>query len=304
MSADGSSFRLLSPNKTFLGYRARLSPDGRSMLVAGRGLSFGELPTSIAAVSLVRGKVTTIYSGRLSIRTELRVLAGDWFPDGKRIAFLGNKGSRTGIYTIGVDGKGQRKVRVFPDRPPTAGGPTIYQLTVSPDGRRLAFVRAMNLYVLNANGSGLKRIARGCSLNIGDWSPDSKRLLVSWMEHPDPKRPCASPDSGLYTLPANGGTAQRVFAEKYVRTGPGESYGDTPPLGIFSPGGTRIAFMVHRLPGAGGILRHNTIMVMRANGTDLRTVRQGEAHTIQDGPYRVCTRCVTYSGLSWQRAPR
>jgi hypothetical protein len=193
---------------------------------------------------------------------------------------------------------------VFPDRPPTAGGPTIYQLTVSPDGRRLAFVRAMNLYVLNANGSGLKRIARGCSLNIGDWSPDSKRLLVSWMEHPDPKRPCASPDSGLYTLPANGGTAQRVFAEKYVRTGPGESYGDTPPLGIFSPGGTRIAFMVHRLPGAGGILRHNTIMVMRANGTDLRTVRQGEAHTIQDGPYRVCTRCVTYSGLSWQRAPR
>ena len=295
MSPDGSSFRLLSPNKTFTGYRARLSPDGRRVLI-GRGEDFGGLPTSIAAVSLVGGKVTTIYSNRLSLRTELSVQAGDWFPDGKRIAFLGYRRGRVGIYTIGVDGKQQRRIRVF------SWGPSLYQLTVSPDGRRFAFVRgAMNLYVMNANGSGLKRIAKGCSLNIGDWSPDSKRLLVSWMEDPNPKQPCGSPDSGLYTLPANGGAAQRVFAEKYVRTGAGESYGDTPPLGIFSPDGTRIAFMVHRLPGGGGILRHNTVMVMRANGTDLRTVRQGEAQKNRNDE---CFRCVSYAGLGWQRVAR
>jgi hypothetical protein len=203
MSADGSAFRLLSPNKTSSGYRARLSPDGRSVLI-GRGGSLGELPTSIAAVGLVGGKVTTIYSGRLSLRTELSVQAGDRFPDGKRIAFLGYKRSRTGIYTIGVDGEGQRKIRVFPDRPNRAGGPTMSELTVSPNGRRFAFTRgtvgAVALYVMNANGSGLKRILTKCALNIDDWSPDSRRLLVTWMERPDPKQPCLAGSTQLGAL--------------------------------------------------------------------------------------------------------
>lgn len=297
MSADGSSFRLLSPNKKWFG--SRLSPDGRRVLVHSGG-SLGELPTSIAALNLAGGKAIPIYSGLLSIRTELSVAVGDWLPDGKRIAFLGNKGSRTGIYTIGVDGKGQRKVRVFSDRPIRLGGPTMNGLTASPDGRRFAFVRGegvSSLYVMNADGSGLRRITSQCYLFINDWSPDSKRLLVTWGEKDSQSR-CVS-EWGLYTMSANGGAARRVFTEKEVETGPGEAYGLQPPLRTFSPDGTRIAFIVQRLPGASGL--HNTMMVMRANGTGVRTVRQGEARKDQDG---VCTRCISFGGLGWRRVPR
>jgi Tol biopolymer transport system component len=251
-------------------------------------------------VRVVGGKVTTIYSGRLSIRTELSVQAGDWMPDGKRIAFLGNKGSRTGIYTIGVDGKGQRKVRVFPDRPITAGGPTMGNLRVSPDGRRFAFVRGTannTLYVMNANGSGLRKITSQCYTILQDWSPDSKRLLVFWGDK-DAQSRCIT-DGGLYTVSADGGAARRVFTEKHVRTGPGEGYGNYPPLGTFSPDGTRIAFFVQRLPKGSGLW--DTLMVMRANGAEVRTVLQGEARLNQNGD---CTRCISYGSLAWRRVAR
>lgn len=216
MNPDGSAFRLLSPNKS--GYAGRLSPDGRSVLVGG-GLSFGELPTAIRSIRLVGGRFTTIYSGLRSLRTELSVAPGAWLPDGKRIAFLGYKDSRTGIYTIGVDGKQQRKVRVFADRSRRAGGPTIYGLRVSPNGRRFAFTRgtvgAVALYVMNANGSGLKRIlTKKCGLAIDDWSPDSKRLLVSIEEYPD-QQPCLSgpPNYGLYIVSASSGFDPRLPRE-------------------------------------------------------------------------------------------
>jgi hypothetical protein len=307
MSADGSSFRLLSPNKTGGG---RLSPDGRSVLDGGG--SFGDLPTSISTVRLVGGKLTTIYSRLRSLRTELSVSPGDWLPDGNRIAFLGYKGSRTGIYTIGVDGKKQRTVRVFPDRPLERGGPTMGSLTVSPNGRRFAFTRgtegAVALYVINANGSGLKRIMSRCWLGIDDWSPDSKRLLVSIEEYPDPKAKCLSGPAnwGLYIVSASSGAATRVFLEKPFETpnppwAP-EPNGLRPPFGFFSPDGTRIAFMVQRQPGAEAL--YNTIMVMRANGSDVRTVRKGEARIVPDGGFQVCTRCISYSGLGWQRISR
>jgi Tol biopolymer transport system component len=308
MSADGSSFRLLSPNKTFSDYDARYSPDGRSLLDGGG--SFGDLPTSIGAVRLVGGKRTTIYSGLRSLRNELSVTSGDWLPDGKRIAFLGYKRSRTGIYTIGVDGKGLRTIRVFPDRSSRAGGPTIGGLMVSPNGRRFAFGRGteagVTLYVMNANGSGLKRIMTRCAIGAQDWSPDSKRLLVSIPEYP--KQTCLSgpPTFGLYIVSASSGAATRVYTEKRFETpnppwAPEES-GLKPPLGVFSPDGTRIAFMVQRWPGAEAL--YNTIMVMRANGTDVRTVRKGEARIVPDGAFQVCTRCVSFTGLGWQRIAR
>jgi hypothetical protein len=308
MSADGSSFRLLSPNKKFSDYRARFSPDGRSVL-DGWG-AFGELPTSISALRVVGGKLTMIYSGLRSLRNELSVTPGDWLPDGKRIAFLGYKRSRTGIYTIGVDGKGLRTIRVFPDRAFRAGGPTMSQLTISPNGRRFAFTRGTAgtaaLYVMNANGSGLKRIMTRCGIALEDWSPDSKRLLVSIPDYP--KQTCLSgpPDHGLFIVSAGSGAATRVFTERRFETpnppwAP-EANGLKPPLGVFSPDGTRIAFMVQRQPGAEAL--YNTIMVMRANGTDLRTVRKGEARIVPDGAFQVCTRCVSYTGLGWQRVAR
>jgi dipeptidyl aminopeptidase/acylaminoacyl peptidase len=304
LKADGSFFRVLRESRGW--HSPRWSPDGRRILVRTGG--GGELPTTISALSPEGEKVTTIFSFQRSNRTELSVSGADWLPGGKRIVFLASKGSgsRVGIYTIGVDGTQLRKVRVFSDTPGTRGGGTFIGMRASPDGRRLAFARgrygSVSLYVVNANGSGLRLVLTRCDLGIQDWSPDSKRLLVVSAEKLDPTKKIGEcvHDYGLYTLSANGGAARLVFMEKYVPTGPGEAYGLYPPRPVFSPDGTYIAFLVQRHPST-GYTQTNTLMVIKSNGTGLREVRHGEVVLNQN---RECVRCVGYGAITWQPLQR
>ena len=143
-----------------------------------------------------------------------------WSPDGSRIAFSRtrspNAESVADVYTIGVDGRGLRKVaengydpefspdgtRVAyltgqhqPERwdvaiaavaggPPallTAGAPgSVHtQPTWSPDGARVAFVGRGYLGVIGADGSGLRRYALAGQPESIEWSPDGGSLLYS-----------------------------------------------------------------------------------------------------------------------------
>ena len=88
-----------------------------------------------------------------------------WSPDGRRIAFVSGRDRQSEIYVMNADGSGKRNLtrnRAKDDLP-----------TWSPDGRRIAFVRATRssrgplgvirfwgyeLYVVNADGSGLRRL--------------------------------------------------------------------------------------------------------------------------------------------------
>ena len=90
-----------------------------------------------------------------------------WSPDGRRIAFVSRRDGNSEVYVMNADGSGKRNLtrdRASDDYP-----------TWSPDGRRIAFLRGRlysnnpgglgvhrfygyHLYVVNADGSGLRRL--------------------------------------------------------------------------------------------------------------------------------------------------
>jgi TolB protein len=123
-----------------------------------------------------------------------------WSPDGRRIAFVRGRGAHkygnaerdSDIYLANADGSGRRRLTLSPQR----DGDPVW----SPDGRRLAFVRVRygvgdrllgfgDIYLVNADGSGLRRLVRaisplvrmpggptwGFSANPA-WSPDGRRI--------------------------------------------------------------------------------------------------------------------------------
>ena len=112
-----------------------------------------------------------------------------WSPDGRRIAFVSRRDGNSEVYVMNADGSGKRNLtrdRASDDYP-----------TWSPDGRRLAFLRGRlhsnrvpglgvhrwytyHLYVMHADGSGLRRLTRnqtGTSTHHQlVWSPDGRTI--------------------------------------------------------------------------------------------------------------------------------
>lgn len=89
-----------------------------------------------------------------------------WSPDGRRIA-VSRDGSEAGVYVVNVDGRGER--RLTRERAGTMAEVTSW----SPNGRMIAFYRhysrpglcgplrqAGDFYVMNANGSDVRRLTR------------------------------------------------------------------------------------------------------------------------------------------------
>jgi TolB protein len=101
----------------------------------------------------------------------------DWSPDGARIAFsspgIGDRpGISSNVFTVRPDGGGLVKLTN------SRGGKINNGLdSWSPDGKKLAFVSNRNgtyeIYVMNANGSGVQQVTRG---------PEAHR--ASWGTHP------------------------------------------------------------------------------------------------------------------------
>jgi TolB protein len=98
--------------------------------------------------------------------------AGAWSPDGKQFAFFVTNttpGDRTddakaGLWVMNADGSNPRQLTRY------AGSNPAW----SPDGRRIAFRMRFDLFVVNADGSGLRRLARNGSAPA--WSPDGRTI--------------------------------------------------------------------------------------------------------------------------------
>jgi len=117
-----------------------------------------------------------------------------WSPDGKKIAFVSDRGGNEDIYVMNVDGSGQTNLT---NNPGNYGFPNW-----SPDGEKIVFVSERDeqgirpatqagdgygndeIYVMNADGSGLKRLTNYRYIDYApNWSPDGERIVFTSYRH-------------------------------------------------------------------------------------------------------------------------
>ena len=278
MNADGSEQRLVRRNVSGMWGRAIWSPDGRKIAVATandgisvvaadgsgeRRLTGGHVagwsPDSQRIAFTKRsgpnGRVSDVYvvnadgSGQRRLTHSTHDAATAWLPNG-RIAFTrGNA-----VYVMSADGSRQLNLtREWRLEGWFAGGVVLW----SPDGRKIAFTSTRDgtpdIYVVNADGSGLRRLTRGPG-NEGSlaWSPEGQR--IAFTRSPDGKV------SDVYVIDADGSGQRRL-----TRRG-------AQPL--WSPDGRTIAFR----SGRDGNLE---VYVMNADGTAQRRLTRTPSGGVQ-----------------------
>jgi TolB protein len=285
--------------------------------VAIAGLTFaaaafhrGDRSTPTAAVangriafSGVDGMTWQIYSvepngtglTQLSDVSDLEV-AGDpaWSPDGKRIVYVvqrfheDGRTDRSDIWIMNADGSDPRPLT---DGPGSSASPAW-----SPNGTEIAFSRGdpSNLYVIGADGSGLRRVT---SLTAGDdsasspsWSPDGSRIVFS---------PSGEVEKDLYVVNRDGADERLLLHMPGLQIEPAWSpdnetilFTSFDPAGVglyavgadgtnpipltdhraaqspaWSPDGRQIAFIAPR-PHTD----HEALYVMNADGSELHLV--------------------------------
>jgi TolB protein len=157
-----------------------------------------------------------------------------WSPDGRTIYF--------GRYLVSTDGSGLRML------------PYIRLTAVwSPDGRRIAFTRLRgrtgsptDIYVMNADGSGTRRLTHNAGYNAEPaWSPDGRKIAF---------RSTRDGNREIYVMNADGSN-QRNLTRNPAK--------DVRPS--WSPDGRRIAFVSDR---DGRLEAH----VMNADGSGQRSL--------------------------------
>lgn len=168
-----------------------------------------------------------------------------WSPDGTRLAYIAQVGTKTStaeLMVIGVDGRDQRRL--------TTNHAWEYGASWSPDGRRIAFGSKQGgvwrVWVMNANGSGSHPIPGTQKGNAPDWSPDGRSLAFTSNR---------TGNDNIYRVTASGGTARRLT------TGPCHS-----DNARWSPDGRHLVYAVFCDHG------WNDIYVMDADGSHARNL--------------------------------
>jgi Tol biopolymer transport system component len=162
-------------------------------------------PAGSARVALLHpdGRGLTYLTGPIAegfLETAVR-----WFPDSKRLLFLGSSGLSVTTPLLVVDTRGgRRRLAAEPSYSWPPGG----TYTISPDGAHVAYSLSLNrsgpygtdpnvgeIFIVNAGGSGRRYLGHGA---LGGWSPDGKQL--------------AFVHGGLYIMNANGMGRRKIAA--------------------------------------------------------------------------------------------
>ena len=189
-----------------------------------------------------------------------------WSPDARRIAFVrhrrgaplprGGRAENQDIYVINADGSGERRL--------TSGPVQSIFPAWSPDGRKIAFTRATprrtlgvrrwhtDLYLMNADGSGQRRLTSGAPPQWGPvWSPDGRKIAFR-------------SDSDIYVINADGSGQRRLTSSPADELFP-----------AWSPDGRKIAFTgaTDNVPAVQEPLWE--VYVINADGSDKQKLARG-----------------------------
>jgi TolB protein len=170
MNASGTGSRQLTrfnaskPFSTFVG-GSSWSPDGKQLVFEAGTSPRGE-PANSRALFVVNAD-----GSDLRQLTPWSLDAGgrpDWSPDGELILFKAPaKGQHGNLYTINADGSGLKQLTRYPA--PKA----VFSGSFSPDGKWITFSRFAGpaIFVMRADGTGVRQITRGGWHNAPDWGP-------------------------------------------------------------------------------------------------------------------------------------
>ena len=275
---DGSALRQLTqPPKRVLDIEPDWAPDGRRIVFqrvtldgCGPSCETDEIyrvnsdGSGLQALAVDQGSKGCVHLDQPASGTCRGVPA--WSPNGKMIAFECSvlSPSQTNPYlgricVMNADGSNVRQL-------PQTAGVGDSAPSWSPDGRRIAFQRALlggkrdAVFVMNADGSSQRRVTPW-ALRAGqpDWSPDGRRILFysNWGGS-------AGISANLYTISPSG---KRLKLLTHARGGKVQHLSAT-----FSPDGKWITFA--RTPGKAG---NADVFVMRTDGRRTRNVTRSAA---------------------------
>jgi tol-pal system beta propeller repeat protein TolB len=174
-----------------------------------------------------------------AVRVGPRATTGESFPGGNgRIAFV-QEGPQRGIYTIDASGSNLTRLTRGED----------YRPRWSPDGTRIVFQRfspgsiRSDVFVMNADGSGLQPLTQLGTTFQPAWSPDGTRIVFgNGLGH----------KAEIFVMNADGTNQTQLTHDRFEDSVP-----------AWSPDGTTIAFASRR--------HHNAdIYLMSPDGSDQR----------------------------------
>ena len=167
MTAAGSGVRRLADGH-WTWVRAEYSPDGRQIVVGSDRGGF------LSAVWVMRSNGTGLH--RIT-RPSLQAFWPGWSPSGRRILFTDNCcQSGSNVWTVRPNGTGLRKLTHFGPAPLQGGfasyAPDGRQIVLQYNGKCPARGLCQYLYVMNADGSGLRAVRTGVpNTFLTDWGP-------------------------------------------------------------------------------------------------------------------------------------
>jgi Tol biopolymer transport system component len=252
-----------------------------------------------AATSESDSRILFEDSGRLYLvdpttaeTTDLRSEGGTpwWSPDGDRIAFVRNPyglpGRPSELWVVNADGSQARNL--------TPSITNAARPEWSPDGSHLAFTgydrqrQRSQLYVVRADGSGLRRLVAGAQPAVPRWSPDGTKILFQnrirpsvWalfvvdVETARVRRLVGRIDYGGISWSPDGRRIAFLLGRR-LHVAHADGTGRTrisrlPVLGLhaWAPDGSRVAFQSH------GSAQRAEIYSANVRGTGLRQLTRG-----------------------------
>jgi len=186
MNADGSQTQLTHSDA--LGWEGSFSRDGTQLVYERFGsktVSGVDEQTRGLYVVNVGGGAPRLIADSTGVCTAVSCVGSwlaypAWSPDGSSIAYADYQDDlgRDEIWSMNSDGSNQRRlVALDPCTGATQGSGCTDSLAWSPDGSQLAFHSAGGIYIVRANGSGLRLISK--TGGQPSWSPDGSLIAFT-----------------------------------------------------------------------------------------------------------------------------